>query len=108
MILAITINPKYSRYTRYNYIIIVYWSQSDFMKRKGYTQALILHIQFSHFNMASIFPPEFFGNKLSSYDASPVIRNLIEFRAGKMYVEGRLCKPDPRKGLLYMKMVRRV
>ena len=59
--------------------------------------------------MASLFPPEFFGNKptnngLSSL-SSTTSGNLVEFRAGKMYVEGRLCKPDPRKGLVYVKVV---
>jgi hypothetical protein len=59
--------------------------------------------------MASLFPPEFFGNKPTTnngFPASPSTSgNLVEFRAGKMYVEGRLCKPDPRKGLIYVKVV---
>lgn len=29
-------------------------------------------------------------------------KNLIEFKAGKMYLKGKMCHPDKRKGLVYI------
>jgi hypothetical protein len=60
--------------------------------------------------MASPFPPEFFGNKPAGggggLSSSGGGRNVVEFRAGKMIIDGRLCKPDSRKGLICVKPVR--
>lgn len=29
-------------------------------------------------------------------------KNLIEFKAGKMHLKGKMCHPDKRKGLVYI------
>lgn len=40
-----------------------------------------------------------FGNTASSRNQS---KNLVEFRAGKMHMNGKMVTPDKRKGLVYV------
>ncbi|KAJ3342667.1 adhesion regulating molecule 1 [Gonapodya sp. JEL0774] len=46
--------------------------------------------------MATALPANIFGGSL------PKSTNIVEFKAGKLYRDGSMLKPDPRRGLVYL------